>query len=155
MSYNPRIKIAKDGSLIINGNVQLKAQSSMSGSTINTSYLSGSYLSSSQVVTSSINLIYTSGSGLTSNLNSVSSNITLNKSGHIVVLDANNQAIIVSLPSASQLPGQEYVFKRVDSSANSITVSGKINNITTQISLANKNDSLILLSDGSSSWWRI
>ncbi len=155
MSYNPRIKIGADGSLIISGNVQLLVQSNLSSSTLNSSYVSSSFVSSSLINSASMNTLYNTGSGLTTNLTNVTSNITLSKNGHIVILDATNQSVTVNLPSASQLPGQEYTLKRVDGSNNSISISGQINNVATQINLINKNDLVVLLSDGTSSWWRI
>lgn len=155
MSYNPRIKIGPDGSLIISGNVELKAQSYITSSVINTTSISSSYLTSSTLPSSSQTALFNTGSGLKTFQVNAESSVTLDKNGHIILVNANSQIITLTLPSASLLPAQEFVIKKTDSTANSVNISGKINNVVTQVTLTNKNQTTTLVSDGTSSWWSV
>jgi hypothetical protein len=49
---------------------------------------------------------------------------TLDGSNHIVLCDATSNAITINLPAASGNTGLTYVIKKIDSSANAVTVDG-------------------------------
>jgi len=73
---------------------------------------------------------------------------------HIVLADATSGAITVNLPAASTT-GRELVVKKVDSSANAVTIDGNgaetIDGATTQV-ISVQYDAVKIVSDGTE-WW--
>jgi hypothetical protein len=54
----------------------------------------------------------------------VSGDTTLDATHHIVAADATAGAVVITLPTAVGIAGTEYVVKKIDSSANTVTVDG-------------------------------
>ena len=88
---------------------------------------------------------------------SVSVNTTLNDAHHVVTVDATGGARTITLPTASGILGKVYVIKKIDSSANVVTVDGNaaetIDGATT-ITLPLQWSSTIMQSDGTN-WVKI
>lgn len=84
-------------------------------------------------------------------------NTTLDADNDVVLCDAALGAITVTLPPAGDLSGQFYDIKKVDSSANAVTIDGDgsetIDGATTRV-LASQYESLTVVSD-STEWWII
>jgi hypothetical protein len=68
-------------------------------------------------------------------------------------VDATDGALTVTLPAAGSLPGKVFVVKKVDSSANAVTIdadgSEEIDGATTE-SLASQYDAITVQSNGTS-----
>lgn len=82
---------------------------------------------------------------------SVSTNTTLGVSNAIVLVDASGGAVTITLPTAASANGRHYTIKKIDSSANAVTIDGDgaetIDGATTQ-SLAVQYDALQVVSNG-------
>lgn len=85
------------------------------------------------------------------NVDSVDAAITLNDGHDVVLCDATSAAFTVTLPKAAPNKGKLYRLKKVDSSANAITIDGDgsetIDGATTQ-SLASQWDIAWVFSNG-------
>lgn len=55
---------------------------------------------------------------------SVSANTTLDTTHYVVDVDASSAAITIALPTAASVNGREYVIRKLDSSANAVTIDG-------------------------------
>gem|GEM_PF-6828931 len=60
-------------------------------------------------------------------------NYTLTAADHTVRIDASSGSITATLPTASTCPGRVYVIKKIDASANTVTVSGSIDGVSSKI----------------------
>ena len=85
-------------------------------------------------------------------VNSVMANYTATASDRVILCDATGNSITVSLPSASGITGRVYTIKRIDSSANTVTIdpdgSETIDGASTY-SLSSQWDFVTIVSDGS------
>lgn len=82
---------------------------------------------------------------------------TLNNTYHIVLADASSNAIKITLPSASICAGRQYIIKKIDSSANAVTIipqSGQTIDGQTSISITAQNDLRRIVSNGAN-WYII
>lgn len=74
----------------------------------------------------------------------------------LVLCDATGGAFTVTLPSAVKSAGRRIIFKKIDVSANAITLDGDasetIDGATTNASLASQYDTITLACDGTE-WW--
>lgn len=87
----------------------------------------------------------------------VTSNVTLSSTTHCVVLvDATNNNVTVTLPSASGITGRQFVVKRIDSSTRAVTVatqSGQFIDNVSSLQLTEQGQFVVVVSDGAN--WRI
>lgn len=88
------------------------------------------------------------------NTRTLTSNATLASTDHVVLVDATNGAVTVTLPlAAARL--SEFCIKKTDSSANAVTVDGNggetIDDATTFV-LTEQYDAIRIFSDGTE-WW--
>jgi len=94
--------------------------------------------------------------GLTKSLDSISGATTLDDTHHTVIGDATSAAFTVTLPAATSNSGRVYVIKKIDSSANVVTVDGNasetIDGATTH-ALSSQYDFVRIQCDGSN--WHI
>lgn len=83
---------------------------------------------------------------------SVTGAVTLDATYEVVLADATSGAFTVTLPAAATNEGRDYTVKKVDSSANAVTVDGNgsetIDGETTQV-IAIQWDAAHIVSDGS------
>lgn len=81
--------------------------------------------------------------------------ITLTASNEVVYCDATSGAITVTLPAAASNSGRRYYIKKIDVSANAVTIDGNgsetIDETTTKV-LASQYDSATIHTDGTE-WW--
>lgn len=86
-----------------------------------------------------------------------SSTVTLDNEDFVVICDATSNAITVNLPAASTSSSFRYYIKKIDSSANTVTIdanaSETIDGDTTKI-LTSQYDSIEIVCDGSN-WYII
>ena len=72
-----------------------------------------------------------------------------------VFVDASGGAVTITLPTAASATDVEYFVKKIDSSANAVTIDGNgaetIDDATTQV-LSSQYDAITLYSDGTE-WW--
>lgn len=91
-------------------------------------------------------------SGVTNAFSTVSSTTTLDGTHHIVAADASSTAFTINLPSSSGQAGRRLLFKKVDSSTNTVTIdpSGAetVDGFSTII-LTTENEATEIVSDGS------
>lgn len=102
-----------------------------------------------------------SGGGEAKRLHTVTTNTTLGKSHRTVLVDASANAVTITLPSAASAKktinsanaSQEYIIKKIDSSANSVTIdaagSETIDGATTKV-LTSRWQAVHIQSDGTS-----
>ncbi|MDF1702395.1 MAG: hypothetical protein P1V36_14695, partial [Planctomycetota bacterium] len=87
----------------------------------------------------------------------ISSSTTLLASDSILMVDASGGAVTVTLPNVSSATDLQLDIKKVDSSANAVTIDGfstqTIDGSTTQ-TLNTQYDSLTVICDGTE-WWII
>lgn len=87
----------------------------------------------------------------------VNANATLDATYQTVAVDASGGAVTITLPAAASCTGRRYDIKKVDSSANAVTIDGNstetIDGIATK-ALANQYSSVTVISNGSG-WWII
>ena len=80
---------------------------------------------------------------------------TLDSTDDVVLVDASGGAITITLPAAATDTGREYTIKKIDTSANAVTVDGNgsetIDNATTAV-LGRPYDAIQIVSDGTE-WW--
>jgi hypothetical protein len=97
-----------------------------------------------------------SGGGSNPSVVSKTTTYTITTSDSTVLCDATSAAFTVTLPTAVSVSGKTYVVKKIDSSANAITIattsSQTIDTISTQ-TLGIQNAWLVMQSDGSN--WQI
>jgi len=74
-------------------------------------------------VTNPSSLLHVAGSFATQ-VNSFAANITLDGTRHVALVDATAAARTITLPAATGISGRQYVIKKVDASANTVTVDG-------------------------------
>jgi len=88
----------------------------------------------------------------------VTSTYTVNSSAHYVRANATSGAFTVTLPSASLNIGRKIIIKKIDASANAVTV-GIMGSDTiegsTSVSLAAQWDKVIVIGGTSGSWERL
>lgn len=86
----------------------------------------------------------------------VSSNFTATDLNAVILVDATTGAKTITVPTASSMNGKQLKFKKIDASANVVTISAsgseKIDGASTK-SLATQNKYLAIVSDGSN--WHI
>lgn len=89
------------------------------------------------------------------NVTEIASTTTLDSTHEVVVCDAISAAFSVDLPAAASNTGRRYHIKKIDSSANAVTVDGDasetIDGSTTK-ALASQYDSVTIVCDGTE-WW--
>lgn len=77
---------------------------------------------------------------------------TLDALNNVALCDCTSNNITINLPAASTASGLQYHIKKIDSSANTVTVDGNgsetIDGATTQV-ISNQYDSMTIVSDGS------
>jgi len=82
---------------------------------------------------------------------SISTNTTLDATHNVVDVDASSAAITITLPTAVGINGREYVIRKLDSSANAVTVDGNgaetINGAATK-ALSTQFETVHIMSDG-------
>jgi len=85
----------------------------------------------------------------------VNANATLDATRQTVAVDASGGAITVTLPAAASCTGRRYDIKKVDSSANAVTIDGDsaetIDGAATKV-LSSQYSSVTIISNGSG-WW--
>lgn len=90
-------------------------------------------------------------------IETVTTATTLNNSHYAVMVDATGGAVTVTLPAAAANKHRSYIVKKIDVSANAVTVDGNgaetIDDSATY-SLASQYDKVQILSDGTE-WWVI
>jgi len=87
----------------------------------------------------------------------ITANTTLDNTYHIVLANATNGAITITLPSASTCSGRQYVIKKIDSSTNAVTIapqSGQTIDGQTGINITTQNDLRRIVSNGTN-WYII
>ncbi len=62
--------------------------------------------------------------GLVTNVTTVASSTSVGSNNHIILINAASGAITLTLPDASTVTNREFKFKKIDSTANIITISG-------------------------------
>jgi lysophospholipase L1-like esterase len=73
--------------------------------------------------------------------------------GTLHPVDATSASITVTLPSATGNAGARLVVTRLDSTVNTLTITGTIRGVSTSITLSLLNEAVELVSNGSGSWW--
>lgn len=77
---------------------------------------------------------------------------TLDETNHVVLCDCTSNTITINLPTASGISGRIYHIKKIDSSANAVTIDGNggetVDGTTTKV-LSSQYDSVMIVSDGS------
>ena len=124
MSYNPRIKNISGGTVDISG--------SLAATNVST-YVSASNANIATVVANSISAsTVDSGTSLDitlksvkSSIRKVTSSISVQTSDTVILVDATNDNIDLTLPSASFAAGQRFIVKKVDSTDKIIRISGQ------------------------------
>jgi hypothetical protein len=86
----------------------------------------------------------------------ITASATLTTSQTVILCDASSGAIVVTLPAASANTGRRYFIKKIDSSANTVTIDGNANEtidgeLTSE--LISQYDAITIVSDGSN--WHI
>lgn len=97
----------------------------------------------------------TSGTGILSVLE-ISSDTLLTTSETVVLCDASNGPITVTLPAASGVRGRRYFIKKIDSSANAVTVDGNGGDLVDgglTAPLTDEDEAITVVSDNST--WHI
>jgi hypothetical protein len=94
--------------------------------------------------------------GFAANLVSKTENYTATNSDHVILCDASGGAFTITLPAAGGVTGIIYHIKKIDSSANAVTIDG--NSAETidgdlTIDLALQYESVMIVCDGSN--WHI
>jgi len=87
----------------------------------------------------------------------ITANVTLDNTYHVVLADAQNGAITITLPNASTCAGRQYIIKKIDSTLNAVTViplSGQTIDGQSSISITIQNDLKRIISDGTN-WYII
>jgi len=87
----------------------------------------------------------------------ITANTTLDNTYHVVLADATNGVITITLPSASTCSGRQYVIKKIDSSTNAVTITpqtGQTIDGQTNISITSQNDLRRIVSNGTN-WYII
>jgi hypothetical protein len=91
-------------------------------------------------------------SGLTPNVSSKTSAYTVTATDGLVKCDATSAAFTVTLPTAVGITGKIYIIKKVDASANAITIDGDGSETidgSATVSLSAQWNKYVLMSDGS------
>jgi hypothetical protein len=93
--------------------------------------------------------------GLSFTTETITTTDTLDGTNHVVFADATSGAFTITLPPAATETGRVYHIKKIDSSANAVTIDGDsaetIDDSTT-VELASQYDSVTIVSDGTE-WW--
>ena len=87
----------------------------------------------------------------------ITTDTTLDNTYHIILANATNGTITITLPSATTCSGRQYIIKKVDSSTNAVTVTpqtGQTIDGQTSISITTQNDLRRIVSDGTN-WYII
>jgi len=86
---------------------------------------------------------------------SISADYTAHEADSIILADATSAAITVTLPPAAESVGKRITVKKIDASANAVTVDGNgsetIDDATTAV-ISSQYDSICLVSDNTE-WW--
>lgn len=91
------------------------------------------------------------GTGLL-NVNEFNSAITLTSSHTVALCDASGAAFTVTLPDVASNTNRRFFIKKIDSSANPVTVAANaIDGVPTRI-LASQNDAIMVVADGVEYW---
>lgn len=125
MSHNPKIKNTSNGSLSVSGSLVLTlSEASITANTVKTTFISSSNVKVSKFNSSVVekNKLLVTGSGLRTALYKINSDLQLDGDGHIVLADATSGEVVVDLVSASLIPEQEYIIKKIDSSNNPVII---------------------------------
>ena len=93
--------------------------------------------------------------GTTGDVQTVTSATTLNSAHRVVLCDASGGAFTVTLPAVASSIDQEYWIKKIDNSANAVTIDGisieTVDDQTTRI-LSMQYDAVHIVPD-STGWW--
>jgi len=120
-----------------------------------TTYLNGAAGTSLHFRINNVDIATLSAAGWSIPIETITGNTTLDASHEVVLCDATSGAFTATLPAAATYSGKRYVLKKIDSSANAITIDGNgaetIDDATTQ-TLSSRYDSVTLFCDGTE-WW--
>lgn len=93
--------------------------------------------------------------GAASAVTTITVDTTLTTAHNIVLVDASTGAVTLTLPAAAVYAGPGYTIKKIDASANAVTIDGSgaetIDETTTRI-LTMQYDAVEVMSDGTE-WW--
>lgn len=92
-----------------------------------------------------------------SNITTITGDITLNSGNSTILCDASSGAITVTLPDVSEFSGFKFYIKKIDVSANDVTIDGdgaNMENASTRLLSGSGRPSLEAQSDGTE-WWII
>ncbi len=132
MTYNPRIKNSDNGTVRVSGSVAVNK----TGTNISCSNLTvDNSLTFSNTTGSTGKLSISSFSGIKTPIRKVSDNTDISTDDHVVLVDASSKYVKVTLPSSSQVPGQQFVVKKTDSTNNPIRIIRKTQNDIKQTSV--------------------
>jgi hypothetical protein len=96
-------------------------------------------------------------SGIATNVSTVAAaSSTLDKNNHVVLCDATSNNITINLPAAPISKGLQYHVKKIDSTANTVTVDGNGSQIDGELTvlLGSKYQGISIVSDGNN-WYII
>lgn len=88
-------------------------------------YFSDSSLQNGMHFTNTSSLLFGTAKNITSPITKITSDYTLDTLNHKILVDASNNNIIISVPSASVLPRQEFLIKRIDSSSYTVNIQNE------------------------------
>jgi len=94
-------------------------------------------------------------SNSSASIETITSSDTLDAGNYVVLVNATSGAVTVTLPAVAANTGRIYYIKKIDSSANAVTIDGNasetIDDSTTRI-LSSQYDSVTIACDGTE-WW--
>ena len=96
----------------------------------------------------------TGGTGVLT-VDTLTASATLTTSQTVLLCDASGGAIVLTLPAASANTGRRYFIKKIDSSANTVTIDGNANETIDNaltIVISQQYVARFIVSDGSN-WW--
>jgi hypothetical protein len=94
---------------------------------------------------------------LATKITTITANTTLNNTYHIILANASSGAITITLPSAPNCTGRQYIIKKIDSSTNAVIImpqSGQTIDGQSSINLTTQNDLRRIVSSGTN-WYII
>jgi hypothetical protein len=157
MTYNPRITNQQSGVVAVSGNIVVEG-----GGLITASNLTCDSVTSSNAVGGNLKISsydYERTVPIKAGVIKTSTNLTLTSQHHTILVEPSSANVTITLPTAADHVGRNYVIKKNISSSFNVTVTASLaaNDIDTSssVSLSSSYQTVRLISDGTGSWYII
>lgn len=142
---------------VVNNKLLFNGEPIITNSTSSTATITSSYITASNIKSANVETINLQTVTVATNIFKITGDYDLsaNPDKHIILVDATSGDITASLPLAAAVPQRQYIFKKIDSTENTLVVSSSTETLDGDSfkELIVQYETLNIISDGTASWF--